>query len=359
MMSSDRTLTSRIVPPEGGLDPLFGMARARLGRFAAMRPFNRRRMGWLALFVLIGWAATGIYKVGPDEEAVVLRLGRRDTVAGPGIHLHLPYPVDQILLPSVTRINELQIGRSAEGPSRPSAMLTGDENIVEADALVLWRIRDSGDYLFNVADPERLLRVGAESAIREVIGRSPIQSAISEGRASIADATRAVLQAALDRDGAGIEITQVQLQRVDPPAQVIDAFNDLQRARSDGERARNDAEAYRNEILPRARAEATRITQEAKAYRTQVTSLAEGDAKGFRAVYEAYRSAPDVTAWRLYLDGLDEVLRRASRVVIDGTGKEKGAGLTPILQLGEDRARAAVKPDPAANKPDTAGRPAP
>src|SRR5208283_6212702 len=167
-------------------------------------------------------------------------------------------------------------------------------------------IRDPGQFLFKIDNPELAVRITAEGALRDVISRTPIQAAMSDKRQQIADETRALLQSLLDSEQAGIEITQVQLQRVEPPLAVIDAFNDVQRARADQERSRNEAEAYANDILPRARGEAERIRQDAEAYKTQVVNLAQGDANAFLSVYASYQDAKDVTAWRLYLDSVDE-----------------------------------------------------
>jgi len=302
--------------------------------------FGLRGKGSLLLAVLLAlvWVNAGIYKVQPDEEGVVLRFGHWVENTGPGLHYHLPWPLETVLLPKVTQVNQLQLGNSNGAPASGSddshqrQMLTGDENIVEAECAVFWRIKDASQFLFRIEDPERAVKVAAESALREVIGRTPIQAAMSDKRQQIADQTRELLQTLLDRENSGILITQVQLQRVDPPAAVIDAFNDVQRARADQERARNEAEAYANDIIPRARGEASHITEDAEAYRSQAVNLAQGDAKGFLSVYQSYAKAKGVTAWRLYLDSMDEVLRKATRVIIDTSGKGV-SGVVPYLPL--------------------------
>ena len=189
-------------------------------------------------------------------------------------------------------------------------------------------------FLFRVKNPEVSVRITAESALREVIGRTPIQAAMSDKRQQIADQTRELMQALLDKENAGILVLQVQLQRVDPPAAVIDAFNDVQRARADQERARNEADSYANDMLPRARGEASKITQEAEAYKEQAVKLAEGDAKGFMSVYNSYVKSKDVTSWRLYMESTDELLRKASKVVVDTTGKGASA-VMPYMNLGD------------------------
>jgi membrane protease subunit HflK len=295
--------------------------------FAVWLGLNGRGGGLLAALALVLWVGSGIYRVQPDEQGLVLRFGKLTDSLAPGLHYHLPWPVERVVLPKVTQVNQLVLGNAAaaialgQDEAHDRQMLTGDENIVEADCSVLWRIKDAGDFLFRIKNPEAALKVSAESALREVIGRTPIQAAMSDKRQQIADQTLALLQSLLDRQHAGILVTQVQLQRVDPPAAVIDAFNDVQRARADQERARNEAQAYANDILPRAHGEASRIVQDAQAYEAQAVDLAQGDAKAFMAVYHSYAKAKDVTAWRLYMDSVDEVLKKATKVIVDTSGK--------------------------------------
>ena len=302
---------------------------ARLGALA----FGKRNLAVLAVLIVIGWIATGIYSVQPAEQGVVLRLGKWVDTTGPGLHIHLPFPIETVLFPKITQINQLNLNRAAPDASGGrNQMLTGDENLVEADCVVTWKIKSAREYLFKVYDPETMLRLTAESAVREVIARNPIQSALSDRRQQIANQIADVLQRLLDSYQAGILITQVQLQRVDPPLAVIDAFNDVQRARADQERARNEAEAYRNDILPRARGEADRISQEAEAYKTQVIDLAQGEVSSLLAFYNAYKKSPELSGRRLYLDSIDELLKKSPRVIIDA-GPKGSPGLTPILSL--------------------------
>ena len=302
----------------------------------------------IALVVVLGWLATSIYRVQPDEQGVVLRFGRWVDTTRPGLHFHWPYPIETTLFPKVTKINQIQLGATNAAPGDPTAgrerqMLTGDENIVEADCAVFWKIRDAGQYLFRVDQPEAAVKIAAEGALRDVISRTPIQAAMSDKRQQIADETRALLQQLLDSEQAGVEITQVQLQRVEPPLAVIDAFNDVQRARADQERARNEAEAYANDILPRARGEAEHTRQDAEAYHASVVTLAQGEAKAFLDVLAAYQAAPVVTSWRLYLEAIDEVLRKSTRVVVDTS--DKGiSSVVPYLSLPDPRARAPAPP---------------
>jgi len=284
----------------------------------------------------VAWISSGIYKVQPDEQGVVLRFGRWLDTTEPGLHYHLPYPIDTVLLPKVTQVNQLQLGGgnvpASAANSRDKQMLTGDENIVEADCTVFWRIKDARHFLFKINRSEFSVKIAAESALREIISRTPIQAAMSDKRAQITDETRELLQRLLDQENAGILITQVQLERVDPPSQVIDAFNDVQRARADQERARNEAEAYANDVLPRARADADRITQEANAYKAQVINLAQGESNPFLSIYKSYAESKEVTAWRLYLESMDQVLKKASKVIIDSSGKGM-SGVVPYMPL--------------------------
>jgi membrane protease subunit HflK len=217
-------------------------------------------------------------------------------------------------------------------------MLTGDENIVDINFVLLWLIKDAGQFLFNIRDPESTVKAVAESVMREIVGKTPIAEATTEARGEIEIAARELIQAILDAYGAGILITQVQLQKVDPPSEVIDAFRDVQRAQADRERLQNEAEAFANDILPRARGEAERISQEAQAYRQEVVARAEGDAQRFLAVYREFDKAREVTTRRIYLETMEEVLRNMNKVLIDQTAE--GNGVVPYLPLPELERRA-------------------
>jgi len=298
---------------------------------------------WATLAVAFAvWLTTGIYKVEPDELGVVTRFGRYVGTRSPGLNYHLPYPIEQAMLPKVTQVNQVAIGALTGVAAQ---MLTGDENIVEANAAVFWRVKEPLKFLFNVVDAEATVRVAADGAVRTVIGRNPIQAALSDRRQAIADEAQGLLQRKLDSYDAGIQVTQVQLQRVDPPLAVIDAFNDVQRARADQERARNEAEAYRNDILPRARGEAEHVRQEAQAYREQAMNLAQGDAGQFKAIEGSYHEAREVTGRRMYLEAMEEVLRAANKVIVD-TQHSGANAITPYLPL-PPPARAAIAAVPA------------
>jgi modulator of FtsH protease HflK len=293
--------------------------------------------------ILVIWLASGFYRVEPDQVGVVLRFGAYNRTTQPGLNYHLPSPIETALTPSVTRVNRTEIGyRSAETQTtrepassqvpEEALMLTGDENIVDVNFTVFWVIKDAKAYLFNIRDPELTVKSGAESAMREVIGETPIAQALAEGRAQIEAQTRLLLQAILDSYGAGIEITQLQLQRVDPPAEVIDAFRDVQAALADRARLRNEAESYRNDIIPRARGDAVRITQEAEAYRQQIMARAQGDAARFDQVFQAYKATQDVTLQRIYLETMEEILKNTNKIIIDKSA-QGASGVLPYLPL--------------------------
>ncbi|WP_308219925.1 FtsH protease activity modulator HflK [Roseomonas populi] len=314
----------------------------------------------LAVLALAAWGASGIYRVQPDEQGIVMRFGAYNRWTGPGLNYRIPWPVESVTTPRVTRINRVDVGfRSAVDsgavaqrptPSRDvleeSMMLTGDENIIDIDFAVFWRIRNAGEYLFNTRNPEITVKSAAESMMREVIGRTPIQPALTEARAQIEQQVRQGTQAILDQYGAGVEITQIQLQKVDPPQAVIEAFRDVQRAAADRERARNEAEAYRNDIIPRARGEAERMVQEAQGQKDSQIARAKGEAQRFISVLSSYQASQDVTMRRIYLETMEEILRKNPKIIVD----DRLQGLVPLLNLDAGRAqppaRGAAPPQP-------------
>jgi membrane protease subunit HflK len=279
------------------------------------------------------------FKVGADELGVVMRFGKPIRNEPPGIHLRLPYPIDEVRLPKVTRQNIIEVGMRT-GQARgftgvrdvpeESLMLTGDENIVDVDFVVFWRIKDAQAYLFNIQNPEVTVKEVAESAMREVVGQSKIQPILTEARQKTEQAAQQLMQETLDRYGAGIRIDQVQLQKVDPPTQVIDAFRDVQAARADQERLQNEAFAYARRVVPEARGEAERILQGARAYKEQTVAEATGQTARFLKVYEEYKKAPDVTRKRIYLETMERVLGGTDKIILDSKG---GQGVVPFLPL--------------------------
>ncbi|MBV8746844.1 MAG: FtsH protease activity modulator HflK, partial [Xanthobacteraceae bacterium] len=219
-----------------------------------------------------------------------------------------------------------------------SLMLTGDENIVDVNFTVLWRIKPNGaaDYLFNIQNPEGTVKAVAESAMREVIGRSEIQPILTGARQNVETAVQDLMQKVLDNYQAGIQITQVQMQKVDPPQQVIDAFRDVQAARADAERAQNEAQTYANQVVPQARGNAARIEQAAEAYKEQTVAEATGQASRFLQVYEQYKKAPDITRERLYIETMERILQGSQKIILDAAQSgSAGAGIVPVLPLND------------------------
>ncbi|MFD2261488.1 FtsH protease activity modulator HflK [Lacibacterium aquatile] len=289
----------------------------------------------LVILAAVGvWLASGFYRVEPDQQGVVTTFGRFTGVTAPGLNWHWPSPIQSVDKPSVTQDRLLNVtGRQQGGEN---LMLTGDENIVNIDFNVLWRIKDAPKFLFTAQKPDVLIAAVSESVVREIIGQTPIQSALTEGRGRIETSARDQIQGLVDSYNIGVEIRQVQLSRVDPPAPVVDAFNDVQRARSDRERTRNEAEAYRNDIIPRARGEAERMLQEAQAYREEIVNRAQGDAQRFLSIYETYKVSKDVTSQRLYIEAMEEILARSQKIVIE-PGAAGQQGVLPYLPLPELR----------------------
>jgi modulator of FtsH protease HflK len=297
---------------------------------------------WLAL--LAGLVATAFYgftvRVQPDELGIVTRFGKFDRQLTPGLNFRLPPPIEEVLTPKVTVVNRLEVGFGRNGDvNGQSLMLTGDENIVDVEFTVLWRIKNPRDFLFNIKDGREFLnreqsvtvRDVAESAMREVIGKSDLSPILTQDRVKNEEAVRSLMQRTLDGYKSGIEISQVQMQKVDPPAEVMDAFRDVQAAKIDFETAQNNAQAFANKVVPEARGGAEQIRQEAQAYREKIEAEAIGQADRFTQVYEAYKLAPDVTRKRIYLDTMQRVFSNMDKIIIDQKGG--GNGVVPYLPL--------------------------
>ncbi len=340
-------------PPTGGpgtspdLEELLRRGQDRLrqampgggGRFSGFVLF----VGALVLAALIGFFGFTV-RVQPDELGVVLRFGKYVGQLTPGLNFRWPYPINQVYLPQVTRINRIEIGMRGGSDGRGSVgvvrdvpeeslMLTGDENIVDVDFVVFWRINNAADYLFNIQNPAGTVKAVAESAMREVVGQSQIQPILTEARAKTETAVQELIQRVLDGYGAGIQIVQVQMQKVDPPQQVIDAFRDVQAAKADQERIQNEADAYANRVIPEARGEAQRILQSAQAYKEQVIAEAQGQTARFLSIFEQYKKAPEVTRKRMFLETMERVLGGTDKIIIDEKGG--GPGVVPYLPLNE------------------------
>ncbi len=286
-------------------------------------------------------------RVNPDERAVVLRFGKFDRELGNGLNFRWPYPIEDVTVLPYTRQNRVEVGfrTGVSGPYRSpdkpeeSLMLTGDENIVDVNFNVFWNLKNASDYLFSMRNPSTNpdaninVKAVAESAMREVIGQNDIQPILTKSRQEIEESVKALIQKILDGYNSGIQINQVNLQKVDPPSEVIAAFRDVQAARADQERARNEAQTYANRVIPEARGRAQQFLQDAQGYREQSVAEAKGRTQRFLKVYEEYKKAPEVTRQRMYLETMERVLGGMDKIILDE--KSGAPGVIPYLPLGE------------------------
>ncbi|AVT77589.1 FtsH protease activity modulator HflK [Rhodopseudomonas palustris] len=332
-------------PPD--LEDLLRRGQDRLQQILPGGHFSGLGIAIVLLGALAIWGLSGFFRVQSEELGVVLRFGKHVRTVQPGLNYHLPYPIETVLLPKALRVNTISIGMTLmNDPARRGAtmhdvpeeslMLTGDENIVDVDFTVLWRIKPDGvgDYLFNIQSPQGTVKAVAESAMREVIGRSDIQPILTGARSTIENAVQELMQRTLDSYGAGVLVQQVQLQKVDPPQQVIDAFRDVQAARADQERMQNEAQTYANRVIPDAKGRASQIIQNAEGYKGQAVAEAKGQSARFLDVYEEYKKAPAVTRERIYLETMERVLGSADKLVYD-PGAGNAQGIVPYLPLNE------------------------
>jgi membrane protease subunit HflK len=299
---------------------------------------------WAIMAVgFLAWTLTGVYTVQAYQEAVITRFGGYSRSVGPGLHYHLPIPIEKAELVSVTNQNKTVIGGvpGAEAPDE-SLMLTGDENIVDLSFTVQWHVSDAADYLFKVRDPSDAVKAVAESAMREVVGRSDLKSILTNGRGEVQSETLSLMQRILDRYNAGVTIDAVQIQNANPPAEVVPAYQDIARAGQDAQSYINDANTYRNRVVNEAKGDAAKIVQAAQGYREQVVREAQGQAARFNQLYAQYRAAPAVTRERLYIETMQQVLSHSRKVIIDA----KGATAPIILPPDAFRASAAAQTPP-------------
>jgi len=309
-------------------------------------PGGKKGILLILIAVLAIWMISGFYTVGPEEQGVVLRFGKYIETTSSGLNYHLPTPIEKVTVVAVTTTRNIEIGfrkgadRGGQINTRnlddESLMLTGDENIVDVNFVVQWYVGDAADYLFNVRSPSRNIKDGAESVMREIMGRTEIEFALSEGREQIRQEAQQMLQEMLDSYKAGIIITSLLMQRVDPPATVIDDYRDVQRARADKERLINESEAYANRIVPEARGEASKILADANGYKEQVIARAEGAAQRFISIYNEYAKAKEVTKRRIYLETMEQVMQNTKKIIIDNNA---GSGVVPYLPLPELKSR--------------------
>jgi membrane protease subunit HflK len=329
-------------PPD--LEEIIRRGQDRLRNFMPGGNLGGRGLLLVGLGLVLLWLATGVYTVRPNEVGLNLIFGRYVGKTAQGLNYNLPYPIGSVVKPQVTNVITTEVGfRTVESVratrqsdvSEESLMLTGDENIVDIDVIVQWQI-DPGapeNFVFNIQDPPGTVKAVAESAVREVIGRRNIQPVLTTDRGQIETEVRQLMQETLNIYRAGVQIRLVQLQKVDPPQQVIDAFRDVQAARADQERLRNEAETYANRVVPESRGRAAQLLQSAEAYKDQTVNEALGQISRFNSVYEQYKNAPAVTRERLFLETMERVFGGMDKVILDQNGSN--TGVVPYLPLGE------------------------
>jgi len=303
----------------------------------------------ILLIASVFWAFSGVYRVNPGEQGVELMFGEYIKRTGPGIHFWAPSPIGDVIKVNVENTNTINVGFRGTGSrggsdasrdiSQESLMLTGDQNIIDIDFVVQWRIKNAAEFLFNIRNPEATVKIAAESAMREVIGQTPLEAALTSSRQKVQDDSLTLLQSILDSYKAGVYIAKIQLQKVDPPKDVIDAFNDVQRAKQNQEQLVNEAAAYKNDIVPRARGLAQKMIEDAGAYRQQMINESEGEAQRFLSIYNAYKGNTVVTKRRIYLEQMQKVLNSSDVTIIDQGGAGGQGGVVPYLPLPEIKKR--------------------
>jgi membrane protease subunit HflK len=332
-------------PPD--LEDLLRRGQDRLQQLLPGGYFSGLGLALILFGALTVWGISGFYRVQSEELGLVLRFGKYVHDAQPGLRYHWPYPIETVQLPKALRVSTISIGMTLiDDPSRrgrtmrdvpeESLMLTGDENIVDVDFTVLWRIKPKGapDFQFNIQNPEGTVKAVAESAMREVVGKSNIQPILTGARTTTEQGVQQLMQKTLDYYGSGIEIAQVQMQKVDPPAQVIDSFRDVQAARADLERLQNEAQTYANRVVPEAKGRSAQITQAAEGYKQQAVAEAKGQSARFLKVYEEYAKAKDVTRERIYLETMERIFGNSEKLIYD-SGSGAAQGVVPYLPLNE------------------------
>ena len=307
--------------------------RERLRGFFSGGPGGGVKPGAIAAIVGAAfalWALSGLYVVQPNEEAVVTTFGAYSRNETPGLRYHLPAPIERVEKVAVTSLNRIDVGGTPEADiPQESLMLTGDENIIDLDFSVTWRVANASQFVFTLRDPEASVKAVAESAMREVVGRTALDPILTTGRGQVQVQARDLMQRTLDSWGAGVRIDEVQIRSVDPPQEVRAAFRDVASAAQDAASAQNEANTYRNRVINEAKGDAARIVQSAQGYREQAVREASGDAARFNSIYQEYRRAPGVTRDRLYIETMQRVLARSNKVVIDGKGASAPIILPP------------------------------
>lgn len=340
---------NNVRPPD--LEDIFKRLREYLRSWFPNQSPNTMMLALGGGGLLFLWLLTGVYQIQPAEQGVVLRFGQYVDKLGPGLHIRLPYPIETVLRPNVEAENQLNVGfmrESGDGDapaidiSAESIMLTGDENVVDLDFDVFWKVADAEKYLFEVKDVQNTIKAVAESAMREVVGNNKIETVQTEGRVVVQQEVQKLMQKTLDAYNAGVTVTRVILLKVDPPVQVIDAFRDVQAARADQEKRRNEAQRYQNTIVPQARGEAAKIVQDAEAYKQKMITEAQGEAQRFISIFDQYKNAKQVTRERMYLETMQRVLGTTNKIVIENRN-----GVIQYLPMPMPELRRSQSPDAA------------
>jgi membrane protease subunit HflK len=349
--------------PEERLDPEEELRQAREAFARRTRGVLRaaRLLPVLALVALGLWLVSGVYVVDPGEQGVVRHFGREIGKSAPGLNYHLPAPFQSVDVVNVQAIRRLEVGFRTDRGRLPaeSLMLTGDENIVDTQLIVQYRVRDPSLFLFRMRDPEGSLHQAAQVAIRSVVGNTSIEEVLTTGRAQAQEYAAGYMQTLMDQYESGLLITEVRLQVVDPPEQVKDAFNEVVRAREDRERQQNEAQAYMEDIVPKARGEAEQVVRSADAFRQERVLQAQGDVARFRAVLEEYRKGKDVTRERLYLETIERVLGKVGKVVVDRGVGDRALPLLPLNDLVRGSGQANQQPAAQPAQPIQPAQPQP
>ena len=332
-------------PPD--IEEMLRRGQERVKQFLPGGAGGARGLILLVIAAIALWSISGVYRVDPGSQGVELLFGKFIKRTAPGLHFWFPSPIGDAIKINVDRVNTIQVGfRGGTDASRgtirdvpqESLMLTGDQNIIDVDFVIQWRIKNAADFLFNIRNPEATIKIAGESALREIIGQTPLTGALTDQRAQVDQASKILLQEILDEYTAGVDVVDVKQQAIDPPREVIDAFNDVQRAKQDQERKVNEAIAYRNDIVPRSQGLALKMIQDAEAYRQQMINEAEGEAQRFLSVLAAYKTNKAVTMRRIYLERMQEVLGKSDTIIID-QGAQGGTGVVPYLPLPELKKR--------------------
>jgi len=303
--------------------------------------FNKTLLFFILAIVIVAYLSSGIFVVAPDEQGVIRRFGKFVRIESPGLNYHLPYPLETVVTPAVTQVKRIEIGfrsivtnqstRYQEIPDE-ALMLTGDENIVSADAIVQYKIKDPVSYLFNIILPEETVRNAAEASLRQVIGGRKIDDALTVGKYEIQEQNKKLLQDLLDSYQSGIFVVAVQLQDVNPPKEVQEAFKDVASAKEDKSKYINQAQGYENDLIPKARGEAVQMTKEAEGYKIERIKKAEGDVAKFNNILTEYKKGEYITQARLYLETMEEILPNMNKVIVD---LKENQSLINLLPLGD------------------------